>query len=396
MFRTQLRRFCNLYGVRATMSKIEAPEKRRAARWMIETAGADWKVATSYEFLRWEDIIRRDFARPDWWAIIAALRAISVWLLDGWFFRIFRAHWRFGLFVAYPFVLLLCWIVTSASAGALVAALTSQLTTAKSLPELLGLSVAAAVFAALLKGTESRTYMIYLFQDLASTYQYARRKRLDWEERLEDFAGYLVEAAQAGTADEIVIVGHSSGSFLAVDVLARALGRDPKLGSHGPRVVLLTVGANLPVVGFQPCAGWFRDQLARIAVEDTIDWFDYQSRRDVMNFFPFDPIAGHGIEIKNHRSNPKVLRVQFRDIVKAERFAWLRWHFFSLHFQFVMANERPAAYDYFMIVGGPFSLALRAAMPEDVTEAVGHDEAAASKAWDRLRRQNTTKRQASR
>jgi hypothetical protein len=40
--------------------------------------------------------------------------------------------------------------------------------------------------------------------------------------------------------------------------------------------------------------------------------------------------------------------------------------------QFVTANERPAPYDYFMLVGGPFSLALRAAMPEDVTEAVGH------------------------
>ena len=38
--------------------------------------------------------------------------------------------------------------------------------------------------------------------------------------------------------------------------------------------------------------------------------------------------------------------------------------FFSLHFQFVMANERPAPYDLFMIVGGHFSLALRATMPE--------------------------------
>src|SRR3954447_6634168 len=83
MFRTQLWRFCDLYSVRATMTKIEAAENRRSVRWTIETTGANWKVATNYEFLRWEDIIRSDFARPVWWAAIAALRAISVWLLDG-------------------------------------------------------------------------------------------------------------------------------------------------------------------------------------------------------------------------------------------------------------------------------------------------------------------------
>jgi hypothetical protein len=387
MFRTQLRRFCDLYRVHATMTKIEALDNRRAVRWTIETTGANWKVATNYEFLRWEDIVRQDFARPVWWATIAALRAISVWLLDGWFFKIFRAHWRFGLFVAYPFVLLLCWTLISVLTGVTVATLANNLIPSYLLPKLLGILVAATVFAALLKRTESRTYMVYLFQDLASTYQYARRKRPDWEERLEVFAGYLVEAARAGMTDEIIIVGHSSGSFLAVDVVSRALARDPKLGRHGPRVVLLTVGANLPIVGFQSSAGWFRDLLAQLAVEDTIDWFDYQSRRDVMNFFAFDPIADHGIEIKNHRTNPKVLRVQFRDIVSAKRFAWLRWHFFSLHFQFVMANDRPAPYDYFMIVAGPFSLESRATLPVEVTQAVSQDEAAARRAWERIRAQ---------
>ncbi len=61
---------------------------------------------------------------------------------------------------------------------------------------------------------------------------------------MEVFAGYLVDAVRGSDADEVVIVGHSSGSFLAVDVLDRALARDPALGRRGPRVALLTIGAN--------------------------------------------------------------------------------------------------------------------------------------------------------
>ena len=240
------------------------------------------------------------------------------------------------------------------------------------------------MFAGLVKGTEAKTYMIYLLQDMASTLQYGRRERPDVEQRLDTFANCVVETACAGKADEIILIGHSSGSFLAVDVLTRALDRDPELGRRGARVMLLTVGANLPIVGFQAAAGWFRKRIAQLATETSIAWVDYQSRRDIMNFFAFDPVVGHRIDVGLRRTNPKVVHVQFRDIVSPRKFAWLCWHFFSLHFQFLRANERPAAYDYFMIVSGPFPLATRVAMPREVTAAVSDDEAAAGIAWARL------------
>jgi hypothetical protein len=33
--------------------------------------------------------------------------------------------------------------------------------------------------------------------------------------------------------------------------------------------------------------------------------------------------------------------VRFRDIIKPEHYRNVRWQFFRVHFQFVMANERP-------------------------------------------------------
>jgi len=71
----------------------------------------------------------------------------------------------------------------------------------------------------------------------------------EWDQRLDRFADYLCKVVRDSEAEEIVLVGHSSGSFLGTEILARALKRDPALGRHGRRVVLLTLGGNYPIVG---------------------------------------------------------------------------------------------------------------------------------------------------
>jgi pimeloyl-ACP methyl ester carboxylesterase len=189
---------------------------------------------------------------------------------------------------------------------------------------------------------------------------------------MEIFAGYVVDAVRDSDADEAIIVGHSSGSFLAVDVLDRALTRDPQLSEHGRRVRLLTVGANLPIIGFNPEANWFRNRLRRLAVAPDIDWVDYQSRHDIMNFWPFDPIAGHGIVLEDdERRNPQVVAISFRDLWKPGNFGRRRWRFFRAHFQFLMANERlGAAYDYYLICCGPLDLVTRATKPQQAEAAM--------------------------
>ncbi len=192
---------------------------------------------------------------------------------------------------------------------------------------------------------------------------------------MDTFAGYVVDAVRNSDADEAVIVGHSSGSFLAIDVLDRALARDPALGRHGPKLALLTIGANLPIVGFHPGAQWFRDRLKRLAIAPKLTWVDYQSRHDIMNFWPFDPIAGHGITLGRERRNPLVVPISFRDLWTPGGFGRRRWRFFRAHFQFLLANERPgAAYDYYLICCGPFDLVTRATHPDEVAAKMAINE----------------------
>jgi hypothetical protein len=370
LFRREYRRTCELYGLTGSVGRAENDPDRYITTWDATTSADGWQVDTRYLFLRWEDIIRHDFARPVWWKIVQMYRVILLGIFNGVVPRIFRAHWRFGLFVVYPMVLMTVWMLLGALAGLLTATGLGALGLPAFAAIVIGAAMGLGVFALVLWLSEPQTYLLYLCDDVASTHQFAHRQRPDWEARMDVFAGYVVEAVRDSDADEVVIVGHSSGSFLAVDVLDRALMRDPGLGRHSARVRLLTVGANLPIIGFHARTGWFRDRLKRLALAPDIDWVDFQSRHDIMNFWPFDPIAGHGMVPGPERRNPRVVAVSFRDLWTGD-FSRRRWRFFRAHFQFLYANERRgAAYDYYLICCGPFDLATRATEPYRVAAAM--------------------------
>jgi hypothetical protein len=384
MFRTELRKFGRLYQLTAAISRPQVAADGETASWTIDTKAGDWQTHTSYDFLRWEDLIQRDLAAPVWGTVLQAIWIYWRLVFGGTIARFWKANWRFATFITYPHVLLLAEALCCLG----IALAFDDGLGALGIPDLFSLAAAAALFVALLgsllKYTENQTYLLYLLSDTIWTWQFSHRQRPEWDERIDRFARYLVNVARESDAEEIVVVGHSSGSFLGAEILARALKLDPALGRHGPRVVLLTIGGNFPIVGFHAVSRDFRDHLRLLAVEPSIDWIDCQSRKDVMNFYPFDPIAGHGIDVGTSRRNPTIVPVRFREIIKPEHYNVFRWKFFRVHFQFVMANERPHAYDFFMIVCGPIPLRERMACPEAALAIATGDAIAREWAWKRL------------
>jgi hypothetical protein len=384
MFRTELRKFGRLYHLTATISRPDAAPDGETASWTIETKGGDWQTRTSYDFLRWEDLIQRDLAAPIWRTIFHAIWIYWRLVFSGTITRFWKAHWRFATFITYPHVMLLAEALCVAG----IAFGFGKGLQALGIPEPFGMAAAAALFVAVLgtivKYTENLTYLLYLLSDTIWTWEFSHRHRPEWDARIDRFAQYLANVARTSDAEEIVVVGHSSGSFLGAEILARALKLDPGLGRHGPRIVLLTIGGNFPIVGFHAVSRDFRDHLRLLAIEPSIDWIDCQSRKDVMNFYPFDPVAGHGIDVGANRRNPTIVSVRFREIIKPEHYNLFRWKFFRVHFQFVMANELPHPYDFFMIVCGPIPLSERMARPEAALAVATGDAAAREWAWKRL------------
>jgi hypothetical protein len=384
MFRTELRKFEKLYGVSTTISRPENISESEIASWTIDTKAADWKTHATYDFLRFEDFIQRDLNLPIWHIVSYTIWIYLRLIFHGTVFRFMKANWRFLTFITVPHIVFWCEVAVLAFAASLV----RKGLEAIGVPSPFDIPAAIVFFFAalwtVLKYTEKRTYVLYLMCDTIWTWEFAHRERPEWDERLDRFAQHLADVARSSDAEEIVLVGHSSGSFLGTEILARALKLDPHLGKHGPRVVLLTLGGNYPIVGYHKAASDFREHLRELAIEPSIDWIDCQARKDVMNFFDLDPVASHGIDVGAARRNPTIVPVRFREMIRPEHYNAFRWKFFRVHFQFVMANEVPHSYEFFMIVCGPVPLRERMAHPDAALAVATSDETARECAWKEL------------
>ncbi len=144
-------------------------------------------------------------------------------IFDGVVARFWNAHWRFAAFITYPHVLLLCEVLGSLC----IAFACWKGLQALSIPAVFSVAAAAAVFvvvlSTLLKYTGNRTYLLYLLSDTIWTWQFAHHQQPEWDVRIDRFAQYLARVARNSDAEEIVVVDHSSGSILAIEIVARAL-----------------------------------------------------------------------------------------------------------------------------------------------------------------------------
>jgi pimeloyl-ACP methyl ester carboxylesterase len=370
-FQREYARACALYGLSGEVrAAVEAPDGM-SGMWDVATRGEGWQVETRYRLLRWDDLVRNDLARAPWWKIVQMYRTTGVALLNGAFGRILRMNWRFAVIAFAPILLITVWLLLGSFVGILCMNLVAALGAPVLVAKIVGGVTGVGGFASVLWLSEPITGLLQRCDETASIDEFVNGKRKDWSERLDAFAGDVADAVRESQADEVVIVGHGFGAVLAINVLGRALARDGTLGHSGPRVALLTLGAGLPVVSFNPEAKGFRNRLRQLATATGIDWIDVQSRDDILSFCPFDPIADNDIGLGAERRNPKVLTVRFRDLWATSSSALRRLRLSRLHDQLLLANERAgAAYDYTLMCCGPLDLVTRATRPQQAVAAL--------------------------
>jgi pimeloyl-ACP methyl ester carboxylesterase len=301
---------------------------------------------------------------------VAAAAAFADFVCSGTFFRYFAASYRYALFFLMPFFN----VTLFAAAGALLGLwVTGALALTGPVRAAVAIAIAVAAFAALMRWPGRRWRVVVGLADwiFARDYMYGRRR--DIEARLDRFADRLLVRVHAADVDEIVIVGHSLGATFAVDFIARALARDPELARRGPTLALLTIGATIPKLALHPAGARLRAWAEKVAAEPSLFWVEYQARDDAISFYKFHPVALRAIA-DGKAVPPLVRRAQLHTMMAPEDLRRHRFNFMRLHYQFVMANARRAAYDYFMIVCGPLRLqdiALAGNGPADLIAADG-------------------------
>ncbi|PZQ10900.1 MAG: hypothetical protein DI565_19125 [Ancylobacter novellus] len=353
----ELRRFSKVWGVRVEVDREDVADERvPSLRWGARLDADGVAVDVVYETLRWDDFVAADFATPLPFKILRGLATAADAIFSGLLWRIWRAAPWCAAAWLYPLMSVLLVLGLSIWTGVVAARLAAGLG-APTLGVVLGVILGCGLALALVEAfRRSGSFIVHLMDDGRSQRRYARRSDPALSARVDAFADRIAEVAAAGEADEVLVVGHSSGSFVGIDAVARAYERRPDLRTGTP-LALLTVGASELLVAFHPRAGWFRERIRLLAVEPTLFWAEVVGPWDSLNFPNRDPVTELGLDVPADRPNPVFRRAFLTKMLGRESIENLRKGFrvFRAHFQFVMANEVRGPYDYYSLVCGPWS-----------------------------------------
>lgn len=365
LFVTAFSQLSRRFGVERRIGPLVHDAEVPAARWAVTAGSRGWRTETIYEVLRWDDLVKRDFDRGWLRRMPLLAAAMGEALRSAVVQRLFRVNWQFALFVIYPWAALVAVIGGGFTLGYGAASL---LTLAVPLPEIARLGLAAAVALGVLQAAGPRirkAYVYHLLDGWVFSWQQASGRHPAIETRVERFARHVAAAVGDSDADEVLIVGHSTGTTIAVELAARVLALAPELGRTGPPLCLLTIGSCLPIVGFVRTAERLRRDIARLATSDRLLWVEYQAPQDALNAFGFEPVRDLRLDLGAARQrNPRIRSARFKETLLPTTYRKIRWNFFRVHFHFLMANEVPGEYDFLMIACGPVALADRIADPQ--------------------------------
>ncbi|WP_134726154.1 hypothetical protein [Paracoccus luteus] len=332
---------------------------------------------TDIEVLVWADVVQGSMGRSIAATYGQLVRTAWAYVASGALFRLMRLRRGPVIAALYPIAVLIAQLAVAMAVGALAGWIAARALSAAGLPgpgpALAALALAAAVTAAgliLFRRMDGRFFAYYLMHDYAFTARDGGAYPPELAARITRFADRVAEVL-ADDWDEVLVVGHSSGAYLAVSVLAEliASGRADCDG----RLALLTLGHVVPMASFLPRAGRLRSDLRYLSARAELDWVDVTAPGDPCCFGLCDPVAVSGVEPPGRR-HPLVLSAAFRQTLSPDRRRTLRGRWFRLHFQYLCAFDRPERYDYFAITAGPQRLGARFAgrghSPGRITRAV--------------------------
>ncbi|MCJ2104497.1 hydrolase [Methylobacterium sp. E-041] len=345
LFRRESRLTAARRGLDIAVSDPSRSADRLSLDWTLESGG----TRTRYGLLRWDDIVRARFPRPNWRRLLTVPALLWRLRRSGYERRLRREGRSFAMVIFGVQYLFLVFVALSLG----LAALPPLALPADWRPwSWLAVPVAAyAILAGIMAITRGKPfYCAHLVDDTAFTHDHAAGREARMPERLDAMAARI--AAAEGTADEVVVIGHSSSSFLGVEVLDRILSADPAFGTRGTPVSFVTLGSVIPWIALDRPAVKFRAALARFAAADQIRWLDVRAPWDWLSIHLRDPLTASDVPSPD-RGRPATRYVRLEDLIEHRLIRGRRFNLFQMHFQLLMSSLDTDGFDYIALVSGP-------------------------------------------
>ncbi|MEM9715689.1 MAG: hypothetical protein AAF826_04150 [Pseudomonadota bacterium] len=349
-----------------TLTQSPAADKSRFG-WVVDAETDGQNTKTQFETLVWSDIVKASM-KPTLWNIYArAVVNYGYYLTSGALLRLLRIRIGPAIAALYPPVTVVFQILISA---VLAIGLGSFLVGMIGILPALIAGVAGFLTALyLFKFTDKNIYAHYLMLDYSYFGAHRGRVPPELSVRLDEFAA-RIEDVIAEDPDEVLIVGHSSGAQLAIQVLARLIRSG---ATQRANIGLMSLGHAIPMASFLPHAQEFRRDMALVSQEKSITWADVSAPGDGACFALADPVAISGLS-SDAQIHPKVISAAYTKTLSTEKQKTLKYRLFKAHFQYLCAFDYPDQYDYFAITAGPIPFKTRVASwrdsPGKITKSV--------------------------
>lgn len=329
--------------------------------WQVTAQTPDGAVVTHFEFLRWDDIVRKHWPKNLAGLLLDVVATTWLNVRTGAAWRMLKLAWPPVVSMLSAFMVLCAVLLGTPLLAVLVFGAVAP--AGGPWAALAAVGVASALWVQCGRMLEKKYSLLWLMRSYAFTAQQAQGRVPELGARLAQHASTVLHRVEAAQDDEVLVVGHSSGTMMAASVLAQALRRLPAGGTDGtggPVVSLLTLGQCMPMLACLPQAHAFRQDLQTLAGAQGYDWLDFTAPSDGCCFALVDPLAACGLDdVARLPDRPKLLSPKFAEMFEAADYRTLRGDKFRIHFQYLMASDKAVAYDYFAITAGAMTLAGR-------------------------------------
>ena len=323
--RSRQEKYVNHWLVQSNFHHLESPQP----------------VETNYFFLNWDDIVREHW-EPNVYKLIYT-SGMNYWRYYrcGAFAKIKQAYQRPFLSALYPWISLIVLACISLILGYVAAKLVGFF-----MPALLSFLVAVMVLTASFSAGIKLVHHWGVFW-LLRIYNFVAEQGFNNSDqlrpRIDYFTDFIQKMTYAHPADEILLIGHSVGSILAIDLMANYAIKNPE-SAH--QLKLVTLGQCIPLLGGMPQATSFHQHLAFIENQQSILWVDYLARADSLGFLREDSLSNRT------KPQPSIQIVRFFNMFSALKYKKIQRNKLKLHFQYMMATDTLGDYDYFSLTAG--------------------------------------------
>lgn len=310
--------------------------------WTVSAKGC----ASDYVFVDWTDHIRQHWPKHTWQVWFESIRTYAVVFKERKLLVPLHQQTPFVLWTLfYPLVYALLCVLLAVGAGAMLAGVSGWL----------ALSTAALVLCGGYK-LDQLLHVSWLLRILNFARRSAQQPLKEVHQRFAQTADVVAQQVVAGQYQEVVVVGFSVGSSLAVSLVHALRASLKRLAGSSQRLHLLTLGNCIPLFSLMPQPDEpFRQPLFELAQDKDLYWVDISAPSDSVSFgmcklMKLSLPDATAADLQRCVNPRYMCSPRFHKLFSPTSYRWLRRNKMRMHFQYLMASELPGAYDYFALL----------------------------------------------